>query len=255
MQKFTHTIAIALLCGALCTATVDARGRQNGEMRGKPDKIEHQENKRHQQPLGAQRHQAKPKPQANKHGNKYGNSSLHHRPNYGKVNFGRPHRPKMHPPRPYYRPTPPPPAWRPTAWRPINTILGLTLGSLLNASIDILVNSGYNVAGYDNTTVYLNNVRMLNMAWPDANLYYGDGGLYGSEFVYSTPNYTLGRYNKVYDNLVYVYGQPYRIEKLNGGGRLATWWGNDGQYITLSFGGGMSNGGSLRYYTTLSFGR
>ncbi|MDE6270245.1 MAG: hypothetical protein K2M12_05245, partial [Muribaculaceae bacterium] len=129
------------------------------------------------------------------------------------------------------------------------------LGTVINASINNLVDYGYNVSGYDESAVYLSNVPMLNYTWPVANLYYDDGGLFGSEFVYSTASHNMSRFNHVYKNLVAVYGTPYQVQNLNGGARLATWWGNNGQYITLSFAGAMANSGGLRYYTTLSFGR
>ncbi len=180
------------------------------------------------------------------HGHHYGH---HH------VHYGRPKRPMMPPPRPYYRPVPPPRSWRPPVWRPFHTILGVTLGSAINISINALLSNGYDVSGYDNSVVYLSNVPMLNYSWPAANLYYGDAGLYGSEFVYSTSGYNMRRYNDVYRSLATVYGSPYLVQNLDGGGRRATWWGDNGQYITLSFGGSYASGGGLRYYTTLSFGR
>ncbi len=184
----------------------------------------------------------------------------HHRPqpphhSYHHVHHGRPHRPNMPPPRPYRRPTPPPPAWRPHAWRPFHSILGVAFGTAVNISINALLNSGYDVSGYGDNVVYLSNVPMLSMSWPVANLYYSNGGLYGSEFVYSTSRYSMSRYNTVYNSLLGVYGAPYSVQSLAGGGRRATWWGNDGQYITLNFGGDYTTGGGLRYFTTLSFGR
>ena len=172
------------------------------------------------------------------------------------AHHGRPHRPYMYPHRPFHRPTPPPPAWRPVRpWRPFHTILGVTLGTTINLSINALLSSGYSVSGYDSDAVYLSNVPMLNYIWPAANLYYGSGGgLYGSEFVYSTSGFNLSRYNAVFCDLTSVYGSPYSVRQLTGGGRTAVWWG-DGQYITLTYAGNYANNGSLRYYTTLSFGR
>ena len=112
------------------------------------------------------------------------------------------------------------------------------------------------MSGYDGNTVYLSDVPMLNLRWPMANLYYGNnGGLYGSEFVYSTASFNLNRYNSVYNTLISGYGLPYSVQNLAGGGRIATWWGPDGQHISLSFAGEYANNGAFRYFTTLSFGR
>jgi len=131
----------------------------------------------------------------------------------------------------------------------------VTLGSAVNISINTLIGNGYCVSGYGDNIVYLTNVPMLSYSWPTAHLYYGNDGLCGSEFVYSTPGFNMARYNAVYNNLLNVYGAPYTVQTLAGGGRTATWWGTDGQFITLSFGGNYASNGSLRYFTTLSFGR
>lgn len=284
MQKIYRTIATLLLCGALCTPCVEARGRNNGQDR-------------------PEQHQTRPTPNGNnKHGNRPGNHGNNNRPSQGNnhgqpqrppqgnnhgqpqrppqgnnhgrpqrppqgtqhrpqpvphhhVSYGRPQRPHMPPPRPHHRPTPPPPSWHAHGWRPFRSVLGVAFGTAVNLSINALINSGYNVSGYDNNAVYLANVPMLNYNWPVANLYYGNGGLDGSEFVYYTSGFNLGRYNAVYNSLTSVYGMPYAIQNLAGGGRRAVWWGNDGQYITLSFGSGYASGGGLNYYTSLSFGR
>ena len=288
MQKIYRTIAILLLCGALCTPCVEARGRNNGhdrpeqhQTRPTPGRNDNKHGNRpgnsgHQQrPQGPQRpqgnHHGQPQrpPQPGNHhqpqrppqGHHHGSYGPQHRPQPGPphhnhhVSYGRPHRPHMPPPRPYHRPTPPPPSWHACGWRPFRSILGVAFGTAVNMSINALINSGYNVSGYDNNVVYLANVPMLNYSWPVANLYYGNGGLDGSEFVYYTSGYNLGRYNAVYNSLASVYGMPYAVQNLAGGGRRAVWWGTDGQYITLSFGSSYASGGGLNYYTTLSFGR
>lgn len=163
----------------------------------------------------------------------------------------RPHFPAHH--RPWFRPTPPP-AWRPApTWRPFSTILGVTLGSAINFTINALINSGYNVTGYDNSAVYVTNVPMLNMMWPDATLYYGNGGLCGSEFVYSTPVYNLNRYSSTYNSLIAAYGSPVSVSNSNGV-MTSTWWGSGNQFIILSFSSGIAGNGSTRFFTTLSFG-
>lgn len=165
-----------------------------------------------------------------------------------------PQRPLMPAHRPWQRPTPPPPTYRPApGWTPFQTILGVTLGSAINISINALMNSGYNVTGYGNDAVYVANASMLNMLWPDATLFYNNGGLYASEFVYSTPVYNMSRYNSTYRTLVRNYGNP--VSSTNNGGALTTtWWGPNGQFINLTFQNALSGDGSTRFYTTLSFG-
>ncbi|MDE6368339.1 MAG: hypothetical protein K2K94_03795, partial [Muribaculaceae bacterium] len=181
----------------------------------------------------------------------------HHNPNFAHTPpppMRPPHRPNMPAHRPWQPPTPPPPNFRPAPnWTPFNTILGVTLGSAINISINALINSGYNVTGYGNDAVYIANATMLNMLWPDATLFYNNGGLYASEFVYSTPIYNMSRYNTTYRALVRNYGNP--ISSNNVGGVITTtWWGPGGQFINLSFQNAIAGNGATRFFTTLSFG-
>lgn len=149
--------------------------------------------------------------------------------------------------RPHYRPTPPP-QWRPRRGLPVvRGILGLTFGTTLGLSLDYLYNSGYTVDGYANDVVYLRNVNALNYIWTDAALYYGTNGFDASSFYYASPYYDMGRYNSVYNTLVATYGAP--ISRNNG---VATWFGGNNGYITLSFGASNVAGGALRYLTTLT---
>ena len=154
----------------------------------------------------------------------------------------------------YTRPTPPP-SWRPYYGCPtFSSILGVTLGTALNLSLDYLFNSGYSIMGYGNNQVYLSNVPVYNYTWPSATLYYGTGGgLQGSEFVYSSPGYDISRYNALYSQLVRQYGYPVSVQDTYGG-VTATWWGYNNGYITLSFFNDMAFNGTSRYYTTLSIG-
>ncbi len=198
------------------------------------------------------------------------NSGSNHRPQYGhgpqhgyQHNYHHgpqdfrpcpPPRPHMPAHRPWRRPTPPPYAWRPApGWRPFNSILGIALGSAINFTINSLVSNGYNVTGYANDAVYVADAAMLNMIWPDATLYYGNSGLYASEFVYSTAGYNLNRYNSAYNVLVRTYGSPFQSVR-NGNSISTTWWGPGNQFITLTFQNGIAGNGSNRFFTTLSFG-
>lgn len=190
----------------------------------------------------------------NSHGPAVGHRPGHsHRPPYV-APPSRPYRPSGFR-GPFSRPLPPPPGWRPRPGIPvINGILGLTFGSGISISLDYLFNNGYTVDGYGNDMIYLRNVPALNYIWTDATLYYGNGGGFdGSSFYYSTPYYDLGRYNAVYNTLVGTYGMPVAVN--NGAGTfLSTWYGGNNGFITLRFNAQATVGGSVRYFTTLSFG-
>lgn len=193
----------------------------------------------------------------NNHGHNYGRPTpppnAHH--GWNNLHWGRPNRPLMPPPRPFYRPTPPP-HFRPAVHFPtLSTVLGVAFGTAINLSINSLLYSGYDIAGYGPDAVYLNNVSQLNLNWPFATLYYTSGALSASEFAFSTSYYDTGRYNTAYSRLVNIYGMPYSSTPLGNGGVQVTWWGNGGQFITLSYAPQRADNGSLRYYTTLSFGR
>ncbi len=196
-------------------------------------------------PGGPNKHGYRPPmpPQAAHHGNKH-----HHyyRPTP-------PPRPYLPPARPYHRPLPPP-AWHaPAHWNPFRTILGVALGSTISASINMLVNAGYTINSYVNNAIYLNNVPMLNVYWPDATMYYNNGSLAGSEFVYYTPSPDRYRFDSVYNTLVRNYGAP-ASQSFSGSSLSASWWGAGNQFITLTYSGQYSVNGGLNYYTTLTFG-
>ncbi|MBD5202825.1 MAG: hypothetical protein HDS56_06335 [Barnesiella sp.] len=145
---------------------------------------------------------------------------------------------------------------RPAGWvmRPgipaINGFLGLTFGTGISVSLNLLNTNGYSVDGYADDIVYLRNVTELSLLWPDVALYYNSAGLLtGSSFYYSTPYNDLSRYNNVYNRLISVYGSP-----VTTGSAGATWFSSSG-YISLSYGASTSSTGALRYYTTLSYGQ
>ena len=199
----------------------------------------------------------------NRPGNRPGHNHGYNRPTpppnphhgWHNLHWGRPPRPMMPPPRPFYRPEPPRHFHH--HYRPfpvLNTVLGVAFGTAINLSINSLLYSGYNITGYSNDAVYLNNVAQLSLNWPFATLYYNNGILSASEFAYSTSYYDTGRYNVAYNRLINAYGAPYATSPLGNGGIRATWWGNGGQFITLSFAPQYAENGSLRYFTTLSFG-
>ena len=282
MKRTIRTIAFFLALGLLCPVSADARGRKDynndrtkseqrqnrpgNEGRGNaPSHINDNRRPTHntsrpdnnkQQPQYRPGNNHKPDAWKPSHGNRP-SQQPGFRPQHGHHMTPPPprppHRPLMPAHRPWHRPTPPP-AFRPMpGWRPINSILGIAFGSAINFTVNALLNNGYNVTGYANDAVYIANANMLNMIWPDATLYYNNGGLYGSEFVYSTPYYNMSRYHSVYNQLVRSYGAPYRTYN-NGGAISATWWGTGNQFITLTFQSGAAYNGTNRFFTTLSFG-
>lgn len=166
----------------------------------------------------------------------------------------RPPRPYTPPTFHYYRPTPPP-SWRPPVGAPgFNSILGITLGTIMSNAVNALFNQGYHVAGYTPNEVYLNNVNYCNVIWPNATMFYDNGLLRGSVFSNSTLSYDYSRYNYVYSYLTSMYGPPVSMQSLAGGGMSSTWWGSGNTYITLSFYPEYVNGVGTRYFTTLSTG-
>ena len=174
----------------------------------------------------------------------------HHQNFYGPG----PVRPYMPPRFAWHRPAPPS-YWRPSpGWRPFHSILGITLGTTLNLTLNSLINSGYTITSYGTNSIFVQNVPMLNMMWPDAELFYNNaGGLCGSEFIYSTPYYDMNRYNSTFSLLTGTYGQPISIQNTSSG-MEAMWWGTNNQFIRLAYMSDYAQNGSIRYFTTLSFG-
>ena len=289
MKKIIRTAAALILCAALMTEGIEARGRKDyNDNRNRQEQTRRpgQNGGNHNRPGNNGGNNNRPGNNGGNHNRPGNNGGNHNRPGNNRPgdnhfrpgNNNRPpqagyrpghhpghhpghdfrpgpvYRPHLPPPRPFYRPVPPP-HYRPVApWRPFSTILGIALGTSINISVNALISSGYNVAGYANDMVYLNNVSMLNMLWPDATLYYNSyGGLYSSEFVYYSPYYDMSRYNMAMNRLIGTYGQPASIQN-TAAGLTATWWGGNNNFIRLTYGSQYAGNGYLNYYTTLSFG-
>ncbi len=293
MKRFLNTAAALMICGALLTPSIDARGRNNSGQSSpqrtttpssRPGNMGRSTNKSRPGNSGNHSKPSNSKPSNNHrpgnnhsnyrsdngHGNNHGYNNGNHHP--GNHNFGGhrpdyrpdhgpghhkhhgPMRPNMPPHHAWYRPAPPRGWHCPYHWRPFSTILGISFGTTINLSINALINSGYAITSYDNNSVYVSNAPMLNMIWPDAVLFYNNyGGLCGSRFVYSTSFYDMNRYNMTYNSLVNVYGAPYSIQN-TGSGMEATWWGTGNQFIRLAFTSDYAQNGYIRYFTTLSYG-
>lgn len=307
MKRFWRIVSIALICGALASPQVDARGRSgNNNSRSTTSRTSNsprsgssrsnaprQSNNNAPKPSnnnnsrpGGNNNAPKPggnnsrpsnnasrpggnnnapKPGGNNHNASRPNNHNNHAPNHGAPNHHAPkpnhhaphhspvHRPHCPPPRPYHRPVPPP-SFRPYHGCPtFSTIFGITLGTTINLSLDYLARNSYNVYGYGDDVIYLRNVNQYGYSWPDATLYYESNRLVGTQLIYSTSYYDHGRYNNVYHSLTNQYGNPVSVQN-SSNGMTATWWGYDGQYITLDFRPSYTSNGQLRYFTTLSFG-
>lgn len=187
-------------------------------------------------------------PRANPHNNPY---REHYSHNFSHGNWhSRPLPPPARPYRPaplrYYRPVIPA-HYRPYVGAPvIDRILGLTFGSLFDVSLNYLYSNGYYIDGYTADVVYLRDVRMLNLMWPDVMLSYDSyGGLANAQFVFSTGYADRSRYNRLYHDLCAVYGPPISVDSYG-----ATWFGgNTTGYVTLT-----ADFNGARFYTTLSVG-
>ena len=183
-----------------------------------------------------------------------------HRPNYHSGHGGhgmfRPVPPPRRPYRPRYFPCSrpvPPPHFRPYVHAPVlTTVFGLPFGISFHLSIDRLGRSGYYIDGYNDREVYLRNVYEMGYSWDDAILRYDRGQMESASMYFSTYNYDLTRYDRLYSNLCALYGPP----ALAGAGRLtATWYDRHGRnYVTLSYDLMSAFGGSSRYYTILTYG-
>lgn len=164
--------------------------------------------------------------------------------------------PPTRPGRPVYNPwtRPIPPAvWRPAhRYNVVTDILGMAFGLTINTALDHLYNAGYNVDGYGSQEIYLHNVSERGYRWDDATLYFSGNGLVRSQFYDSTSGYNLNRYNGVYNSLMNSYGAP--VSQTNSGGQLqATWFGYNGEYVSLQY-ALMNSPGGYRYFTILTYG-
>ncbi len=135
-----------------------------------------------------------------------------------------------------------------------SNILGVTIGTAIKATVNKLLNSGYTVSNYDSNNVYVSNVKVFNYTWTNGTMYYNNGSLQSSEFIYSTSGYDRTRYNQVYSTLVSQYGYPVSVQNNGNNNISCTWWGYNNDYITLSFFTDYAYNGTSRYYTTLTIG-
>lgn len=137
----------------------------------------------------------------------------------------------------------------------IGDILGLAFYSTIKAGLDYLFEKDYYIDGYDDNTVYLRDVKQLDLDWDDVNLNYSNGQLDNAQFIYSTSKNDETRYNAVYKELCRLYGDPVVLEyNAYTPSGYAAWYGlGDKNYVTLEYYKDYSNAGKKRYYTILSY--
>lgn len=122
----------------------------------------------------------------------------------------------------------------------------------MNSALDNLYYSGYAIDGYMNNEVFLTGVNQFNYYWPDATLFFSNGGLVRSQFFNPTVGYDVTRFYDLYANLCSTYGNP-ASQSLAGTSLTATWFGGAGDYITLQYAPMVS--GNYSYFTILTVGR
>lgn len=171
------------------------------------------------------------------------------RRNYTNHNWSRPLPPPARPHRPapivWRRPVIPV-GWHPYAGAPvIDRILGLMFGTLYDISLDHLYYDGYYIDGYADNIIYLRDVSMLNLFWPDVMLNYEYGKLVNAQFIYHSSYYDRVRFDRAYYSLCRIYGSPVFDD-----GMTASWYGgNNTGWVTLSLSSSYGD-----YYTTMSIG-
>ena len=169
--------------------------------------------------------------------------------NHSHHNWSRP----LPPPARAHRPAPL--LWRrpviPVGWRPyasapvIDRILGLMFGTLYEASLDHLYYSGYYIDGYADGIIYLRDVPMLNLYWPDVMLNYEYNKLVNAQFVYHSSYYDRARFDRAYRSLCRIYGSPVFQD-----GMTISWYGgNNTGWVTLTMTDSYGD-----YCTTMSIG-
>lgn len=128
----------------------------------------------------------------------------------------------------------------------------MVIGTTFNVSLNYLLNNGYNVSGYGNDVIYLDNVSQMNYMWPNAILNYSGGMLTSSQYIYSTTWQNTSRYHALYNAFCRQYGAPASVNN-SGMYMSASWFGYDGRFVTIQYSPGSNAMGSC-FYTTLTFG-
>ena len=156
-------------------------------------------------------------------------------------------------PQPHNRPLPyvaPPRNWHPHNNAPvIRGVLGITFGSLYNATLNHLRHNNYIISHHTNDAIYLTNAVQCGYTWNDAIIHFAWGKLTSAQFINSSMFNNTRRYDEVNRALTEMYGRPVSVRRLDDGGHECIWYGGDRQgMVSLEY---YYLAG--RYYTTLSF--
>ena len=135
----------------------------------------------------------------------------------------------------------------------VGTILGLTIGTAFNATLNYLSANNYVTIGYTPDEIVVSDVPMYGYRWPTARLLYRNGALYGSQYVYPASRYDNSRYSSLYNHFCNMYGMPVSVSN-NGSSCSATWFGVDSGFITLSLDPLADQYGRVRYFTSVTMG-
>lgn len=136
----------------------------------------------------------------------------------------------------------------------IDMLFGVPFGMFIDYSINSLVSMGYNVLGYANNAIYMNNVSQFGYTWDDVQLNYNDGLFSSACLQYWSSSSSRTRFNSVYNQLCSLYGSPVSNNSYNGITSYTWWGGNQTGYVTLEFGYGRSDDGYAGYFTTVFYG-
>ena len=160
----------------------------------------------------------------------------------------------MHPapPRPWHHP-PMPPHWHPgPGIPPLPPILGIAVGTAFDVALNALIDSSYDIEGYTENGISVNSAYVFGCEWPEGQLLYKNGKLYGGQFTYVSSNAGKGQYQSAYNAIVRQFGNPASTYQIMGG-EECTWYSSNGGFITLSYSRNTVNGKKLTY-TILDMG-
>lgn len=136
----------------------------------------------------------------------------------------------------------------------IGNILGLAFRTSIASGLTQLYDNNYYIDGYDDNTIYLRDVTMLDMQWEDVAVNYVSGCLDNVQFVASTAYPSENRYNSVYYAMCAAYGDPVMLNYASSSPvGTAAWFGRGGEsYATLEYFADTASG-QRRYYTVLTY--
>ena len=130
--------------------------------------------------------------------------------------------------------------------------MGIPFGIFIEQGINSL-STNYTVTGYNDNIVYLDNVEELGYVWPEATVYFNDGLMSDTQFIYWNQYADDSRFRNVYSTICSRYGKPDSYTREEGSVTAGWWEGDRSGFITLQYGPGMSADGYTLFYTTLTY--